>query len=242
MLAVSAVAGLFAWASLNDAGSSRATSGRSVLPVPSYTKIPVVVFIGDSYTAGAGASNETTSFVDRIARYEGWSAINLGRGGTGYRTTSTIPKGCGNHHCGPYKTMIDLAAAEHPNVIVVSGGRNDALLTAASEREAIHVFYDGLRKRFPDAAIVATSPIWESESPPPTLTSMRIAVRQSVRAVGGVYLDLGEPLAGHPSWIGPDGIHPNDKGHEAIAVAFSSALRKTPCSQILSCVSTGRAK
>ena len=84
-------------------------------------------------------------------------------------------------------------------------------------------FFVSLHQAVPDARIIATSPIWDDDPAPVELTAVRHAVRSAVTAVGGTYLDLGDPLLGHPELVAEDGVHPTDAGHQALADAFHTA-------------------
>lgn len=39
----------------------------------------------------------------------------------------------------------------------------------------------------------------------------------AVTLVGGTFIDVGQPLAGHPDWMQDDDVHPTARGQEAIA-------------------------
>jgi lysophospholipase L1-like esterase len=78
---------------------------------------PVAAFIGDSYTEGYAASSEDTRWTAIVSRRLGWVECNLGRGSTGYLTSS--PKGPN------YLGMIDQVVNVRPDIVVVAGGQND---------------------------------------------------------------------------------------------------------------------
>lgn len=198
------------------------------LPSATVTTIPVVAFMGDSYTAGTGASDTDHRFATLVAVKEGWDAQDFGQGGTGYTVAltdaATAKIACGGSTCPSYPEMIPKVAAARPDIVVVSGGRNDAGVPTNAEATAIRDFYKKLRGALPDAKIIATSPIWDSSPPPASLTPMQAAVKSAVQSVKGTYLDIGEPLKGHRDWIIADGVHPNDEGHAAIAAAIEAGL------------------
>ena len=154
---------------------------------------------------------------------EGWSEVNLGQGGTGYSsavTGSGAQNACGLSLCPSYDGMIAAAATAKPRIVVVSGGRNEASHDPALIVAGISKFFSDLHAALPDAKIYATSPLWDATPPPAALRLIAQSVRDSVTAAGGTYLDIGQPLTGKPDLIIPDGIHPNDAGHAAIAAAI----------------------
>lgn len=179
-------------------------------------------FIGDSYTAGFGASEPVANFrwTHLVADRMGWSEVNLGRGGTGYRTVADSA-GCGLDFCPSYIGMLPELAASSPDVVFISGGRNDD--TADIEREADQLFHN-VAVRFPDAQKYVTSPVWDAGPAPGFMARQTTILQQSAEKHGFVFLHIGQPLAGNTEMISGDGLHPNDRGHEAIADAVVGAL------------------
>jgi acyl-CoA thioesterase-1 len=194
-------------------------------PSTTVTTRPVAVFIGDSYSAGVGATAIQKRWVNRVAYAEGWTLQNLAQGGTGYAIAAGRA-GCGKDFCPPYRGVLDQVRSLHPQVVVVSGGRNDLADPDATIDSAIRSFYPALRAAAPNATIYATSPIWDDSVAPTRLTRLGPIVQQAVQAVGGTYLDIGEPLRGSQAYVIGDSIHPSDLGHGRIADAVTTALRK----------------
>jgi lysophospholipase L1-like esterase len=199
-----------------------APSAASYTPRPMMTvapEPPVALFIGDSFTAGAGASAPKKRWTTLAARGLGWIEYNRGLGGTGYVATSGV-KGCGLEFCANYAGAIAGASNIVPNLVVISGGRNDAARLAEADVEAT---IRDAQQAFPAARIVVTNPIWSATAAPPYAGASVAAVHDAAEATGATYVDLGDPLGGHAEMIGPDGVHPGDSGHAAIANAFVSA-------------------
>lgn len=197
-------------------------------PVQTQKPVTKVVFIGDSYTQGAGAPR-TLGWVDRLGRNQAWHVTNLGRGGTGYVkeiTSRTVAKNaCGKDRCPNYAAMIPEAVAAAPAVVIVAGGRNDTGVDPQVEGEAIRAFYAQLRAALPKAKIVAFNALWDSTAPPAPIAQISADVKSAVTTAGGTYLDAGQPLADKPELVAPDGVHPREMGHAAIFEANLKQLQ-----------------
>lgn len=196
---------------------------------PSVTKAAPkdrAVFIGDSYTQGTGASAPEKRWVSLVAAAKGWGFDNLGRGGTGYLSTSD-ERGCGLSFCPNFGGMIGQAVAAKPSTVVVSGGQND--FTAFNETrpaviEAINKTYADLRAKLPNTKIVAVGPStpWGVN---PDVEAYDQAVQDAAKSVGATYVSLINPDVIVDSMLVKDGAHVNDEGHKAIAERVISALR-----------------
>lgn len=218
-----------------------ASKGPSAEWISTEVRPAVAVFIGDSYTAGAGVTDLDKRWTSIVSRRQRWTEVNLGRGGTGYilsPTGTAALNACGFTNCPSYTDMVADVAAANPDVVVVSGGRNEIFNTVANPQvfslldpkwpTGVEAFFVALRAATPRAQIVATSPIWSDERAPDALQGMRSTIQRAVNAVGGVHIDIGDPLLGRKDCMAPDGIHPNDAGHAVIAKAFLTAYTKKP--------------
>ncbi|MBT2594668.1 SGNH/GDSL hydrolase family protein [Arthrobacter sp. ISL-72] len=189
------------------------------------SKAVKVTFIGESYTAGAGATNQH-GWVKLLSAKNNWSAVNLGRGGTGY--LKTIASGgvnaCGAEVCPNYLTMADKAIESKPDVVIVAGGRNDGAALTPDLASNVTAVFSKLRAGLSAAKIIALNPIWAAESPQPDSAAFGEAVRAGVTAAGGSFVSIGAPLEGHPEMITKDNVHPNDAGHQHLADVVGEAL------------------
>ena len=181
-------------------------------------------FLGDSYTAGSGASATDRRFSSIVASGEGWQEINFGVGGTGFfneRTTGANPALA-------YPNRLDSVVDSQPATIIVTGGRNDvgqwnrdSKPVADNIESTIRI----LRQRLPDARIIIVSPMGSAETPAPSAYAAMASVeRLSAIAVGAEFIDIGQPLEGRPDLVEEDQVHPNDAGHAALADAILNAL------------------
>jgi hypothetical protein len=213
------------WVSPQPVASQAPVIGQSPNPTSSPKRPYVAAFIGDSYTAGTAATVSDKRFTTLIARAQGWTEVNFGRGGTGYVLPVGDPRAayaCGLKYCPSYTEMIASLAEVKVDIVVVSGGRNEYARSTSEFFAGVEAFFAALRAAAPHARIVATSPIWDDDPVPPSLPQMCTAVKWAVATVGGTYVDLGDPLLGHPEYVSEDRVHPNDAGHAAIARAFSA--------------------
>jgi hypothetical protein len=192
-----------------------AASAASTAPGP-----PVVVFFGDTYTAGDGASIPAMRWTSLVAADFGWTEKNYSFGGTGYSTGGPSTRGT------PYTARIAGIAVAAPSIVIVAGGRADVDRgsSPAQIKAAVTATFTALRTALPNAAIVAESPLWASNTPPAALAVVAADVKAAVTAVGGRYLDVGQPLVAAPTDVMPN-ARPNDAGYAALAAAFETAYR-----------------
>ena len=192
-------------------GSSNASSGSS-----SARGRQVVAFLGDDWTAGVGASGKTKRYTRLLATALDLTEKNFGADGTGYA------KATGS--AGAYDTRVDDVVAARPDVVVVGGGRNDTSDYLPTLRNRIKALFAELHDRLPKARLVAVAPMWGDSDTPAELGPVAAAVRQYVTAAGGSYLDVADPIHGHPEYMA-GAADPNDKGYAAIAAALKPKLR-----------------
>lgn len=228
LLAVLVLGGTgWAWSNYServDAATDRRTSAVATEQEPETR----VAFIGDSYTAGAGVAGSET-FPAILSEERGWDYANLAEGGTGYivredQDPEQALNGCGKTYCPSYPEVIKEAERYDPEIVIVSGGRNNANDPAADQEKAIRAFFRDLREALPDAEIYATTPLTDDAEATGALVAMAGFVQASVEDVDGTFLDIGQPLEGEPQLVLDDGVHPNPRGHEAIAQAISQLM------------------
>jgi lysophospholipase L1-like esterase len=190
---------------------------------PGYTppSAPVVVaFLGDSYTAGSGASHHAHRWTSLLSAAEGWTEANFGQPGTGYTNN-------GSQGESPYPARVAAVAAAHPSIVVVSGGQNDETTDPQTEAAAVTRTFTALRKALPKAQIIGVGPSVPSPDQVPLARPIDSAVRAAVGQVHGRYVSLlsPDPLAG-PGLLASDHEHPDDKGYAAIAAQVRRALAR----------------
>jgi lysophospholipase L1-like esterase len=190
----------------------------SVVPtsaVASSAAAPVVAFLGDDWTAGIGASKKAKRFTTLVSDRLHLVEKNFGADGTGFAKSSSAG--------GAYRSRVDDIVAAHPDVVVVSGGRNDTSDDATTVANAAKALFATLHRKLPDAKLIAVAPFWGDSDQPPELTALARAVKSGVTDAGGTYLALDDPIHGHPSDMS-NAADPNDKGYAAIADALAPQL------------------
>jgi len=169
----------------------------------------VVAFFGDDWTSGAGASSKKKRFSSIVSTKLGLLERNFGQTGTGYSS---------------YGDRVADVAAAKPDVVVVAGGRNDIVDgRAGAAVSGAKKLFAALHAKLPDAVLVAVAPMWGDSDPLPALKDLAAEVKKAVTAAGGKYLDIPDPVNGHPEYMA-DAADPGDNGYAAIADAIEPAL------------------
>jgi lysophospholipase L1-like esterase len=175
----------------------------------------VVAFVGDDWTAGVGASGNKVRFSTLVSTDLHLVERNFGVDGTGYAKSSATGGG--------YRSRVKAVVAAGPQVVVVSGGRNDASDDPGTAAAQIEQLFTDLHAKLPNAAVVAVAPFWGDSDLPPELATLGRAIKSSVTEAGGTYLDLADPIHNHPGYMA-DAADPNDRGYAAIAAALRPRL------------------
>jgi lysophospholipase L1-like esterase len=177
-----------------------------------------VAFLGDSYVAGTGTDSASKSFARVASRTLGWAPVDVfAVGGTGYATPPETN----------YMSRVSGVISVHPDIVVVSGSRNDMGATTAVAANARSVF-TAIKAGLPDARLLVIGPMWTSDDIPQQIRDLNEVLRQAAQESGAVFFDALAPtswLPGDPGEIAPDGVHPTELGHQIIARAFVDAVR-----------------
>ena len=181
---------------------------------------PVAIFIGDSYSQGAD------KWPSKVAADQGWREVNLGRGGTGYRkrlSGKDATNGSGLNECASFAEMASVAVQRKPDIVLVTGGRNDGGADITTE---VNETFRRLREGLPEARIIAVRPMWDASRYPGFLVAYGTVIQHAVEGIGGQYLDIGMPLEGRPDLIQPDGVHPTREGQAVLGEAVNNELER----------------
>ncbi|GAA2577193.1 SGNH/GDSL hydrolase family protein [Microbacterium binotii] len=184
-----------------------------------------MLFIGDSYTHGTGASNKDNRWSTIVAQAKGWTEDNEALGGTGFVTTSGV-NGCGRDYCATYGEVIDSLTDATPSIVVIAGGQNDFRAYSADPdtvSNAIRSTYEKARARFPDARMISVGPTIIGDVSA-TVQGFDSVVREAAASVGAEYVNMIDPDVLDRSMDAGDGGHVNDTGHRAIADRVLSTI------------------
>jgi len=172
------------------------------------TSDPVIVTIGDSIMSGHGL-DDGEDWPSMLSRRTGVTIDNLACSGAGFLAVGT----CGKD----FRDLVDAAARDDPTLVIVQGsdndvGRSDADIAAATERTV-----DAIHRTMPRAELVGLSTLWDPSEPKPSeIDVSSAAVRTAVTALGGRYIDIGQPLRGDPSLLQDDDEHPTVAGQQRL--------------------------
>lgn len=210
---------------------STADPSRQPRPIPTFTfaeqgsERTFALFLGDSYSAGARASSEGARWTTLVSNELGWDEINRAYSGTGYLTSreAGIPV-CGFEYCPSYAEVVSEAGDLTPDLVVLSGGRNDGGSTP-QHYDSVVATISAVQAQWPGVDVVVTSLLWDDDPIPPAVQATADDIREAALASGARYLELGQPLEGRVDFIDGDGVHPNDAGYRAIADSFLAAWR-----------------
>ena len=177
-----------------------------------------VLTIGDSIMKGFGLT-PTDAWPELISATNGWELTSLACDGAGFLAPGS-PDECGN-------TLVDVsrsAATLHPDLIIIEGSSNDFGQSNSQLLSATLTALTTLRSEFPNAEIIGLSTVWSDTEPPAQLAAINSQVQQAVTAVGGRYLDIGQPFAAHPELLQGDDVHPTVTGQVVLAAAIQTAI------------------
>jgi acyl-CoA thioesterase-1 len=189
-----------------------------VTPTPSAVAHPTVVTIGDSIMKGHGLS-AAEAWPALMATQNGWRLDNLACDGAGFLAVGDDAD-CGETFAG----LVATAAALHPRTVIIEGSSNDFgesdsdLLPETVQQLA------SLRAALPNTQIIALSTVWGDTAAPAQLDDVNRQVRTAVEDVGVMYLQIGQPLHGHPEWMQSDDTHPTAAGQRALYAAVQTAF------------------
>ena len=210
VLAVAAV--LLTTGASGDAASPTA-------PVHVVAGRPLVAFLGDSWTAGVGATGRR-GYAVRAAEQLGWGYANFGVGGSGY----SVP----GPHGSRFAERVPQLAALHPDVVVVQGSLNERRSTEAALRPAAVSTLTRLRSALdPGTPVLVIGASYNPGTPDGTIEEINAAVSDAAAGAGLPFVD---PAAAgwtdpHDAGLWSDTIHPDDRGHQVIADRLAPLLR-----------------
>lgn len=184
------------------------------------------LFIGDSYTQGLRASAHANRWTTLVCQAFGWSEDNRGVGGSGYSVG-----GEGNK---TFLQQLQAAKADNstPDIIFISGGRNDGGTTITTKAEETFRY---AKTNWPAARVVCIPALWGDYRPISVDAQYRaddIKTAALNEGVGMIWdswqwlYNLTDQI--HDLGSGNLDMHPNDKGYATIAHHVIQALLGGP--------------
>jgi len=196
-----------------------ACSTGPVVPAANDPEASVVAFYGDSYTLGTGASDPANRWSTIICAERGWTEFNPSVNGLGFvnnrRLAADLPS---------------LIVERQPDIVFVTMGLNDNFSYAYGAeriREAIDDDLDLLTTQLPDARFIVVEPFWYTDERPESVEIIIGWVKDAADRVGADWIpDASHWIEGHPEWMAPDGLHPNDAGYAEMTRRMDAELTR----------------
>ena len=186
------------------------------------------LFIGDSYTFGAGASTPSKRWSTLVANEFNVNEINFGIGGAGYLRSGK--NFCGQPTCPNYDALIPDLKLVKPDYVFVAGGQNDLEIYSKNRWAAgqlINKTFTDLKSEFPQATIFTVGPSYPSGNPAKgtAMAGMNDFITEAANAISSTRIPLLFPSVLTPEMLASDKVHPNDLGHQAIADKVLSVIK-----------------
>lgn len=180
---------------------------------------PLVAFYGDSYTLGTGASDRAHRWSTIICADRGWNEFNPSVNGLGFvnnrRADLDLPEQI-------------LALDPAPDIVFVTMGLNDNFsysFAADDIHRTIDADLQHLKAELPGARFIVVEPFWYTDDRPDSLGIIIGWVHDAADAIGADWVPgASHWIEGHPEWMAPDGLHPNDDGYAEMARQMDAAL------------------
>jgi lysophospholipase L1-like esterase len=183
---------------------------------------PVLLILGDSYTAGMGADREDQGWAYLVAGALGYPTNIDGVPGTGFAWGGGPQDDRGRE----YEVRLREISRDTrfvPNLLILQGGQNDAQLTNLDElKTATAQTIEAARRFWPGVQVVVLGP----SAPQPLAEELRganTAVRAGAAAARAPFIDAYEAgwfTGDNSPAFDADGAHPNTAGHAYLAGKF----------------------
>lgn len=169
---------------------------------------PTVVAIGDSIMEGHGL-DASQAWPALLAASDGWQLTSLASDGSGFVTMGD--------NRDTFADQLKVAETLHPDLIILSGSSNDLGVDNSVLAHETATTIDQIRAALPHVQVLAVSTVWGDTSVPDQISSIDADVRRAIAAIGGSYVNIGQPLSGRSDLMQPDDVHPTAAGQFALA-------------------------
>jgi hypothetical protein len=176
-----------------------------------------VAVVGDSYTAGTdegglGPESWTARAWQTLAQRGVRIAPDVAaEGRAGY--------GMPGDHGSIFQDLTATAVKPDDALVVFFGSRNDEGVDPGLLAGKARDTFDLARILAPSAKFLVIGPPWPTADVPEPILQIRDVLNGAARAAGATFVDpIGDRwFVDRPDLIGPDGVHPNDAGHQYLA-------------------------
>jgi lysophospholipase L1-like esterase len=184
-----------------------------------------VAVIGDSYTTGTDEGglgpNSWTARASQTLNARGVriAADVAAEGKAGY----AVP----GDHGSVFEDLTARAVKPDDVLVVFFGSRNDLGVDPGLLTERANNAFGRARRFAPSARFLVIGPPWPTADVPGSMLMIRDVLNAAARAAGAAFVDpIGDRwFVDRPDLIGPDGVHPNDAGHEYLADKIAPLIR-----------------
>jgi hypothetical protein len=184
-----------------------------------------VAVVGDSYTTGtdegglgprAWTDLAWHTLASRGVRVAADVAAE-GRAGYGVR----------GDHGSIFQDLTGRAVKPADGLVVFFGSRNDEGVDPGLLAGKARDTFDLARALAPSAKFLVIGPPWPTADVPWQVLEVRDVLNAAARAAGAAFIDpIGDRwFVDRPDLIGPDGVHPNDAGHQYLADKIAPLIR-----------------
>lgn len=178
-----------------------------------------VLTVGDSIMKGFGVQSGQ-AWPSLIAGDDGWSLTNVACDGAGVLRVGSV-NDCDEN----FSALISSEATLDPDIVIFEGSSNDFGLDNSELLASTISELQTIRADFPSAQIVGLSTLWGYTDPPSQLEQINSQVQRAVTQVGGTYVDIGQPMAGHPELMQSSDVHPNASGQAVLASTIRAVIQ-----------------
>ena len=214
-------------AELASNSTASAQANGEIDPAQDTAERPTAVFLGDSFTEGAGGS-DYGGYVDTAGRVSGLDALPAGMGGTGIVNDYGGEGGRVKFRDRVQNDVVRFA----PEVVVIAGGINDRLLvsdgtvTPSQYRAEYDALIAEIKAGLPAAKIVVLGPFCPGTPSSYTgMTQIRDLNQAAAQAAGLPFIDAFYFTdAVRSSYVSADGFHLNAAGHDYLGKKLGADL------------------
>jgi acyl-CoA thioesterase I len=199
---------------LSGCTTASSVPGVAVGPAVSGKGHPTVAVIGDSTDSRAGL-RPAEAWPALVAVDRQWELENYSVPGAGF-----VANGGDEQDFG---AQVDQAIALRADMVLIGASDNDLGRDVYTVSAAMTAAVERLRTALHHARILGFNPLTGAASDD-DLAPLNGALHDAVTAVGGHWLDLGQPYRGQAGLVQNDGEHPTPAGEQAIAAAVLERL------------------